>query len=133
MGGETHEGQFDARIQSLSAAQGGRTASLKNIHAHYLDLVRKYPLETHADQFEKIREAYDMLSDNEKRYQYDDRLSGRADQLQETEEQGIDFINKEATDSCAGGGQRLAGTGAFGLPSAGLPSLRQVGGPCAGP
>ena len=103
MGGETHEGQFDARIQSLSAAQGGRTASLKNIHAHYLDLVRKYPPETHADQ------------------------------LQETEEQGIDFINKEAMDSCARGGQRLAGTGTFGLPSAGLPSLRQVGGPCAGP
>src|SRR5688572_11677829 len=42
----------------------------------YFRLMRKYPPETHPEQFMKLREAYEVLSDPEARKEYDSMSSG---------------------------------------------------------
>jgi curved DNA-binding protein CbpA len=45
--------------------------SQRRIKEKYLEAVRKYPPETHPNEFEKIREAFETLKDPIKRKQYD--------------------------------------------------------------
>ncbi len=46
-------------------------ADVDVIRARYLDLVRQFPPETHPEEFQKIRTAYEVLSNPETRRQYD--------------------------------------------------------------
>ena len=48
-----------------------RDADAETIRASYLALVKEFPPETHPDQFETIRVAYEVLKDPESRRQYD--------------------------------------------------------------
>ncbi|MEW5737973.1 MAG: tetratricopeptide repeat protein [Myxococcota bacterium] len=48
-----------------------KTADERAIKKAYFALVRKYPPETHPEQFKKLREAYEVLSDAESRREYD--------------------------------------------------------------
>jgi len=48
-----------------------KTADERAIKKAYFALVRRYPPETHAEQFKKLREAYEVLSDAEARREYD--------------------------------------------------------------
>lgn len=47
-----------------------RNANDEEIRKRYLELVRRYPPETHPDRFEKISEAYRILKDEESRLRY---------------------------------------------------------------
>ncbi len=47
------------------------TAEEREIKKAYFSLMRKYPPETHPEQFMKLREAYEVLSNPESRKQYD--------------------------------------------------------------
>ncbi len=55
-----------------------KAADERTIKKAYFALVRKYPPESHPEEFKKIREAYEVLSDGESRKQYDSM--GEADQ-----------------------------------------------------
>ncbi|MCC6335187.1 MAG: DnaJ domain-containing protein [Myxococcales bacterium] len=48
-----------------------KAADARAIKKAYFALVRKYPPETHPEQFKKLREAYEVLSDAESRRDYD--------------------------------------------------------------
>ncbi|MEW6432598.1 MAG: DnaJ domain-containing protein [Myxococcota bacterium] len=48
-----------------------RAADERAIKKAYFALVRKYPPETHPEEFKKLREAYEVLSDAEARRDYD--------------------------------------------------------------
>lgn len=48
-----------------------KTADERTIKKAYFALVRKYPPETHPEEFKKLREAYEVLSDAEARRDYD--------------------------------------------------------------
>lgn len=45
------------------------TASEQEIRVRYLELVRKFPPDSHPDKFAEIRAAYDNLSDPRRRLQ----------------------------------------------------------------
>jgi tetratricopeptide (TPR) repeat protein len=53
-----------------------RGADLRAIKKAYFALVRKFPPETHAEEFKKIRAAYEVLSDPEARERYDEQEKG---------------------------------------------------------
>jgi curved DNA-binding protein CbpA len=46
-------------------------ADARTVKAAYFALVRKFPPETHPEEFQKLREAYEVLSDPERREQLD--------------------------------------------------------------
>lgn len=48
-----------------------KAADERAVKKAYFALVRKYPPETHPEQFKKLREAYEVLSDAEARREYD--------------------------------------------------------------
>ena len=48
-----------------------KTADERTVKKAYFALVRQYPPETHPEEFKKIREAYEVLSDAESRKEYD--------------------------------------------------------------
>src|SRR3954468_19080483 len=48
-----------------------KTADERSIKKAYFTLVRKYPPETHPEEFKKIREAYEVLSNPVSRKDYD--------------------------------------------------------------
>src|SRR5579859_3026005 len=48
-----------------------RTADERTIKKAYFALVRKYPPETHPEEFKRIREAYEVLSNPQSRKDYD--------------------------------------------------------------
>lgn len=52
------------------------TAKTAEIRKAYLAKVREFPPETHAEAFEAIRQAYEVLSHPDKRKQYDANLQG---------------------------------------------------------
>jgi len=49
----------------------GVQADQETIHARYLEMVQRFPPETHPDEFEMIRQAYEVLSDARQRHRYD--------------------------------------------------------------
>ncbi len=59
-----------------------RASDERTVKKAYFTLVRKYPPETHPEEFKKLREAYEVLSDAESRKQYDAMggLGGAADE-----------------------------------------------------
>lgn len=73
-----------------------KTADERTIKKAYFALVRKYPPETHAEEFKKIREAYEVLSDANSRQEYDslgqydehgEEVSGRVREAMEAMDQ----------------------------------------------
>src|SRR3954470_16792331 len=53
-----------------------RGTDVRAVKKAYFALVRKFPPETHADEFKKIRAAYEVLSDAEARDRYDEQEKG---------------------------------------------------------
>lgn len=72
-----------ARAARLGASSKGTTktwysvlgvsaqADQETIRARYLEMVQRFPPETHPDEFEMIRQAYEVLSDARQRHRYD--------------------------------------------------------------
>lgn len=54
-----------------------RTAEARDIKRAYFTKVREFPPETHPEEFQRIRAAYELLSDEEARRRYDEEQSGQ--------------------------------------------------------
>lgn len=46
-------------------------ADLATVKENYIKMVKKYPPESHAEKFRRIRQAYEVLQDEQKRKEYD--------------------------------------------------------------
>lgn len=62
---------MDRTVNYYEVLGVARDADERTIKKSYFALVRKYPPETHPAEFQKIREAYDVLSNQEARKAYD--------------------------------------------------------------
>jgi tetratricopeptide (TPR) repeat protein len=58
-----------------------RTAEARDIKRAYFAKVRQFPPETHPEEFQRLRAAYELLSDEEARRAYDERQKDSGPQL----------------------------------------------------
>lgn len=74
-----------------------RTASEKEIKKAYARLLRKFPPETHPEEFKKIRKAYEVLSDMKKREHYNmiDRTNNWELEVEDKEVEGTGRKNQD--------------------------------------
>jgi curved DNA-binding protein CbpA len=75
-----------------------RDADERAIKKAYFTLVRKYPPETHPEEFKRIREAYEVLSNPQSRADYDsvDKYSQFGEEVQARMQSGLNAM--EASD-----------------------------------
>lgn len=61
-----------SKVENYYKLLGTRSnISQSNIKKKYIEMVKKFPPETHPEEFQRIREAYEILRDPKKRREYD--------------------------------------------------------------
>lgn len=69
---KTSRGRGKQKVENYYKVLGLRAnASQESIKQRYIELVKSFPPETHAEQFEQIRRAYETLRNPVKRQEYD--------------------------------------------------------------
>ncbi|WP_047154733.1 tetratricopeptide repeat protein [Aneurinibacillus tyrosinisolvens] len=66
----------------------------ENIKKKYIEMVKKFPPETHPEQFERIREAYEVLRDPKKRHEYD-AMRKHGNKIEKLMEKGEAYVQTE--------------------------------------
>src|SRR3954449_7797886 len=74
----------------------GKDADERAIKKAYFTLVRKYPPETHPEEFKKIREAYEVLSNPVSRKDYDsvDEYDNYGEQISARRKVGMEAMDR---------------------------------------
>jgi curved DNA-binding protein CbpA len=84
----------DSHYDVLGVSEDATQEDIKNA---FFDLVREHPPEQDPDAYQRLREAYDVLSDPVSRREYD-TMAQHGDEIETLQEEAETLLNREHPD-----------------------------------